>query len=495
MPSLRQLSLLLGALFPLGSLAAPFNFKNLTVPSTTIHGRYIVTLKHGLTARDLDSHVSWVNQVHKRSLDEKNGTAAGVHKTFDHIHVYVGEFDDDTVEQIKSRMDVEAVEEDQLWTVSDIAVPDPIDPTRNPIYDAVLKDLKDNGKRDDDPVMHPTGAEEVESDPIKPASNPLYNDILQARAHLHAHGTKSAETRSQDATEESLMDTMGTPQSPASEPSAPWGLARISHRARGANSYVYDPSAGRGTYAYVVDTGLNTNHSDFGGRARFGYNAVAGSADADVQGHGTHATGIVGGGAYGVAKAAQLVAVKVFDRGGSLTSVILDGYNWAVADIGRKNRVGRAVINMSLGGGTSAAFDSAVRAAYAAGVVTVVAAGNQARDVGSESPASAPAAVTVGAVDGDDKQASYSNFGKAVDIYAPGSNILSTWIGSASATATMSGTSMACPHVSGLVLYLMAKEGLTDPGAIVARVKALGQTNVISGVGPGSPDLLAYNGS
>ncbi|OIW23830.1 subtilase [Coniochaeta ligniaria NRRL 30616] len=421
MPSLRQLSLLLGVILPLGSLAAPvvnhtesglpgrspifLNHTESGVPSPTVIGKYIVTLKQGLTSRDLESHVTWVNRVHRRSLKGNNNStsAAGVHKTFENLHVYVGEFDNHTIEQIRSRVDVEAVEEDQLWTPYQVATP---------------------------------------------------------------------------------------PQS-----AAPWGLARISHRTRGAHDYLYDANPGQDSYAYVVDTGLNTGHVDFGGRAQFGYNAVSGAADADVQGHGTHATGIIGSRTYGVAKSANLVAVKVFDQRGSLTSVILDGYNWAVSDIRGKGRVGKAVINMSLGGGTSTAFNNAVQAAYQAGVVTVVAAGNQARDVGADSPASAANAITVGAVDSSDQQASYSNFGRSVDIYAPGSSILSTWIGSSTATNTMSGTSMACPHVSGLVLYLMAKEGLTDPAAIVARVKGIGSANVISGVGPGSPNLLAYNGS
>ncbi|KAB5549479.1 extracellular alkaline serine protease [Coniochaeta sp. 2T2.1] len=410
MPSLRQISLLLGALLPAGSLAAPFlNQQDAAVAPPLVKGKYIVTLKHGITSRDLESHVAWVNQVHKRSLEENkhdnssDSTSPGVHKTFENIHVYIGEFDDDTVEQIKSRPDVEAVEEDQVW--------------------------------------HP------------------YDDAL------------------------------------ASQPNAPWGLARLSHRNRGSTDYVYDSSAGRGTYAYVIDTGLNVGHSDFGGRASLGYNVVSGTANVDVQGHGTHTTGIIGGKKYGVAKSASLVGVKVFHEGGSLTSVILDGYNWAVSDIKSKGRVGKAVINMSLGGGQSKAFNNAVEAAYQAGIVTVVAAGNQGRDVGSDSPASAASAITVGAVDNNDRQAAYSNYGRALDIYAPGSGIPSAWIGSNSGTGTMSGTSMACPHVSGLVLYLMAKEGLSSPGAIAARIKGLGRQGVIQGLGSGSPNLLAYNGA
>ncbi|KAB5578875.1 extracellular alkaline serine protease [Coniochaeta sp. 2T2.1] len=410
MPSLRQISLLLGALLPVGSLAAPvLNQQDAAVAPPSVKGKYIVTLKHGITSRDLESHVGWVNQVHKRSLEENkhgnstNSTSSGVLKTFENIHVYIGEFDDDTIEQIKSRPDVEAVEEDQVW--------------------------------------HP------------------YDDAI------------------------------------ASQSNAPWGLVRLSHRNRGATDYVYDSSAGRGTYAYVIDTGLNVGHSDFGGRASLGYNAVSGTANVDVQGHGTHTTGIIGGKRYGVAKSASLVGVKVFHEGGSLTSVILDGYNWAVSDIKSKGRVGKAVINMSLGGGTSKAFNNAVEAAYQAGIVTVVAAGNQGRDVGSDSPASAASAITVGAVDNNDRQAPYSNYGRAVDIYAPGSGIPSAWIGSNSGTGTMSGTSMACPHVSGLVLYLMAKEGLSNPGAIAARIKGLGSQGVVTGLGSGSPNLLAYNGA
>lgn len=458
MYSLRALALFLGVLLSLGALtiAAPFSnhtsLGNPALSGTTVRGKYIVTLKHGLTARDLESHVGWVNRVHKRSMDgHKNSSAiaGGVHKTFDNLNAYVGEFDNKTLEQIKSRPDVQAVEEDQLWTVSQVVT-------------SKLPNV---------------------TDPLNLTANPIYREFL----------AKSPQKARRNA--EQSGPTTVRPMGMTNETSAPWGLARISHRNQGAIDYRYEAPAGSGTYAYVVDTGLNTGHVDFGGRAQFGYNAVANTTDADVQGHGTHTAGIVGSRTYGVAKSATLVAVKVFDHGGSLTSVILDGYNWAVSDIQAKNRTGRAVINMSLGGGTSAAFNSAVEAAYRAGVVTVVAAGNQGRDVGEDSPASAPHAVTVAAVDGGDRQASYSNYGKAVDIYAPGSDILSTWIGSANATMVMSGTSMACPHVSGLVLYLMGKEALSEPADIVSRIKGLGSSDVIGDVGPGSPNLLAFNGS
>lgn len=497
MLSLGRLSLLLAILLSLGAVttAAPvsdhFSYKNATVPDTPVRGRYIVTLKQGLTARDLESHVGWVNQVHKRSLEgSKNGsaTAAGVHKTFDHINVYVGEFDDDTVEQIRSRRDVQAVEEDRIWTPS-LQVTgtqnfnltnNPLNITDNPIYREFLAKSppRPRARRDNFNLTN---------DPLNITDNPIYREFL-AKSPPRSRARRTAGYSG---------PSTGWPMAMTNETNAPWGLARISHRRRGARDYRYDAPGGNGTYAYMVDTGLNTAHRDFGGRVVFGYNAVANSSDADVQGHGTHTAGIVGGATYGVAKAAALVAVKVFDRGGSPTSVILDGYNWAVSDIRAKGRAGRAVINLSLGGcGASAAFDAAVEAAYRAGVVTVAAAGNQARDVGPSSPArDAFAVVTVAAADAADRQAPYSNFGPAVDVYAPGTDIPSAWIGSDTATNVMSGTSMACPHVTGLVLYLMAKEGLAQPAALAARVKDLATADVLTGVGPGSPNLLAFNGS
>lgn len=389
-----------------------------------VTGKYIVTLKQGLSSRDLDSHVGWVNEFHARSLNKRS--TAGVDKTFrtDHFNGYAGEFDNDTLEQIRSNPDVKAVEEDQFWTLDDIS--------------------------------HPESPDDL--------------DTLAGQSYAK-------------------------PASLNTQFNAPWGLARLAHKSPGATDYVYDGSPGQGTYAYLIDTGLYTDNSEFEGRATLGYNAVAGTADTDMQGHGTHTAGTIGGKTFGVAKSAHLIGVKVFDKGGGLTSLILDGFNWAVSDIKNKGRVGKAVINMSLGGGHSDAFNAAVQAAYDAGIVTVVAAGNQGKDVGDDSPASAPAAVTVGAVDKTDAQPSYSNYGKSVDIYAPGSNILSAGIGSPTATKIMSGTSMATPHVAGLVLYLMAKEGLTSPDDIVAKLKHLAIEGVVNSLGSGSPNMLAYNGA
>lgn len=272
----------------------------------------------------------------------------------------------------------------------------------------------------------------------------------------------------------------------------PWGLGTMSHRSPGSTDYVYDTSAGSGTFAYIVDSGVQVSHSQFGGRATFGYSVVSGTTD--VVGHGTHCAGTVAGSTYGVAKQANIVAVKVFAGRDGTTSDVLDGFNWAVNDITSKNRQTKAVISMSLGGGVSQAFNRAVDAATASGVLSVVAAGNEAQDAANFSPASAASALTVGSIDSEWRQSIFSNFGSVLDVYAPGTDILSAWIGSDTATNTISGTSMATPHVAGLALYLMAYEGLTTPTAVVARIKALATTGKITSISRGSPNLIAFNG-
>ncbi|KAH9996192.1 peptidase S8/S53 domain-containing protein [Xylariaceae sp. FL0662B] len=273
-----------------------------------------------------------------------------------------------------------------------------------------------------------------------------------------------------------------------------WGLGTVSHRASGSTSYIYDSSAGQGTYAYIVDTGILATHSQFGGRASLGYNAVGGST-ADAVGHGTHVAGTIGGSTYGVSKQATIIAVKVFQGTSSTTSLILDGFNWAVNDITSKGRESRSAVSMSLGGGFSSAFNNAVNSAYSAGVLSVVAAGNDATNAANTSPASAANALTVGAIDSSWRIATYSNYGSVLDIFAPGTSVLSAWIGSNSATNTISGTSMATPHVTGLALYLQAYEGLSTPAAVIARIKALATAGSISGVPSGTVNSILYNGN
>lgn len=279
----------------------------------------------------------------------------------------------------------------------------------------------------------------------------------------------------------------------------PHGLATISHRNPGSTSYIYDDSAGEGTYAYVVDSGINTGHVEFEGRATRGYNA-AGGDDVDTLGHGTHVAGTIGSRAYGVAKKASLISVKVFAGRTADTSVILDGYQWAVRDIVNRGRQSRSVINMSLGGPVSSAFDRAVESAFQQGVLSVVAAGNDNIDSSNVSPARAPNAITVAAVNASWRRwywNSYqaSNYGRPVDIHAPGEDVLSTWIGSSTATNTITGTSMACPHVAGLALYLAALEDLSTPAEITARIKELGTKGKVVGNVAGTVNLLSYNGN
>ncbi|KAI5917238.1 peptidase S8/S53 domain-containing protein [Camillea tinctor] len=275
---------------------------------------------------------------------------------------------------------------------------------------------------------------------------------------------------------------------------ATWGLGTVSHRTSGSTSYIYDTTAGSGTYAYIIDTGILATHSQFGGRASLGYNAVGGGS-ADTQGHGTHVAGTIGGSTYGVAKNANIVAVKVFQGSSSTTAIILDGYNWAVNDVRTNGRQSRSVLSLSLGGGFSSAFNNAVNSAYSAGVLSVIAAGNEAQDAANVSPASAANAITVGAIDSSWRVASYSNYGSVLDIHAPGSAVLSAWIGSNSATNTISGTSMATPHVTGLALYLISLEGLSTPAAVTSRIKALATSGRLTGVRSGTINSVLYNGN
>lgn len=276
---------------------------------------------------------------------------------------------------------------------------------------------------------------------------------------------------------------------------APWGLGSISHRAPSSTDYVYDDSAGAGTYAYIIDTGLYTEHVEFGGRGVLGYNAYPNSKFVDQIGHGTHVAGTIGSRAYGVAKKATMVAVKVFDFGSSSTSIVLDGFNWAVRNITGEGRAAKSVISMSLGGPKSEAFNAAVEAAFASNIVTVVAAGNENQDAANVSPASAPSAITVGATDVTNTRASFSNYGRFIDVFAPGVNVYSCWISDPESATWLDGTSMATPHVSGLVLYLKALEGLTDAKATIDRVVSLATSDVVRNPGRNSVNLLAYNGN
>ncbi|QBZ55847.1 hypothetical protein PoMZ_00751 [Pyricularia oryzae] len=276
---------------------------------------------------------------------------------------------------------------------------------------------------------------------------------------------------------------------------APWGLARISSTARGGTTYRYDDSAGVGTCSYIIDTGLYAAHSDFGGRASQVANFVD-SSNTDGNGHGTHVAGTIGGTKYGVAKRTTLLGVKVLNASGSGTnSGVISGMNFVVTDARTRSCPNGVVVNMSLGGSTSTAVNNAARAITSAGHFLAVAAGNSNANAASFSPASEPSACTVGATTSTDAKASYSNYGALVDVFAPGSGILSAWIGGTTASRTIDGTSMASPHIAGLGAYLLALRGPQTPAALCSYIATNANRGVITGLPSGTVNALAYNGA
>ncbi|GAA3507329.1 hypothetical protein GCM10019017_04590 [Streptomyces showdoensis] len=251
----------------------------------------------------------------------------------------------------------------------------------------------------------------------------------------------------------------------ATQTNAPWGLDRIDQAALPlSGTYTYPDSAGGGVTAYVIDTGVRISHSEIAGRAVNGYDAVEGDAVAqDGNGHGTHVATTIAGKTYGVAKAARIVAVRVLDNNGSGTTAgVIAGIDWVTAN----HAAGApAVANLSLGGGASTALDNAVKTSIADGVTYAVAAGNSGTNASSTSPARVAAALTVGATDSSDAKPSWSNYGSVLDLFAPGVSITAGWNTGDTATNTISGTSMATPHVAGAAGRLPRRPHLRHPGA------------------------------
>jgi subtilisin family serine protease len=268
-----------------------------------------------------------------------------------------------------------------------------------------------------------------------------------------------------------------------------WGLDRIDqHNLPLDNSYTF-PTTASNVHAYIIDTGIRFTHTTFGGRAISGRDTVDNDNDAtDCHGHGTHVAGTVGGAEYGVAKGVTLVGVRVLDCFGSGTVAgVVAGVDWVTA-----NAIKPAVANMSLGGLADATLDNAVAGSINSGVTYAIAAGNNNADACNFSPARVPAAITVGATDINDNRASFSNFGTCVDIFAPGVNITSSWLTNDTATNTISGTSMATPHVTGVAaLILSANPGFT-PQQVRDRMVADATTAVVVNPGTGSPNRLLF---
>jgi subtilisin family serine protease len=274
----------------------------------------------------------------------------------------------------------------------------------------------------------------------------------------------------------------------ATQSSATWGLDRIDQLILPLNSaYVYN-STGSGVTAYIVDTGIRATHTEFGNRVSGGFTAISDKrGTSDCNGHGTHVAGTVGGAKYGVAKSVSLVPVRVLNCQGSGTwSGVISGLDWIVA-----NKAPKSVANMSLGGGANTTVDNAVVNVLNAGVMVVVAAGNSTADACGSSPARVPAALTVGATTSTDLRASYSNFGTCLDLFAPGSSITSAWHSSNTAINTISGTSMAAPHVAGVVaLWLQGQTAGQLASTVASEITGKANKGRVIDARVGSPNLL-----
>ena len=273
--------------------------------------------------------------------------------------------------------------------------------------------------------------------------------------------------------------------------SAPWGLDRIDQQALPLST-TYDDGdlQGANTKSYVVDSGIDPSNTDFEGRVATGYDAVQdGLGSGDCNGHGTHVAGTIGSKTFGVAKKTTLIPVRVLDCAGSgLYSSVIAGLNWIA---GNYIPGEPAVVNMSLGGPASSTLDEAVNNLISKGLSVVVAAGNDNLNACDYSPARTPDAITVGATNTDDSRASYSNFGSCLDIFAPGTSIPSTWLG-VNYYAILSGTSMAAPHVAGVIVRFLAQyRGLT-PAQVTKSIKTSSTKNLVTSGGTGSPNRLVY---
>ncbi len=277
----------------------------------------------------------------------------------------------------------------------------------------------------------------------------------------------------------------------ATQSNPTWGLDRVDQRNLPlSSSYTYN-ATGSGVTAYIIDTGILSSHSDFGGRVGSGYTAISdGRGTTDCNGHGTHVSGTVGGATYGVAKSVTLKPVRVLDCSGSGTdSGVIAGIDWVTG-----NKSGPAVANMSLGGGVSSALDTAVQNSINAGVTYAVAAGNDnGANACNGSPSRVGPALTVGSTTSTDARSSFSNIGSCLDLFAPGSSITSDWYTSSTATNTISGTSMATPHVTGVAALYLQGNPSASPATVSGAIVNGATSGVVTNAGTGSPNKLLYS--
>ena len=315
--------------------------------------------------------------------------------------------------------------------------------------------------------------------------------------HVYKHAINGFSVEMSEADAEAMaqdyrvlfVEEDGVVTTDATQANPPWGLDRIDQRNRPLSAtYTYNWT-GSGVRVYVIDTGILTSHTQFGGRASNVYDVNGGNGQ-DCNGHGTHVAGTVGGSTYGVAKSAMLRGVKVFQCSNSTsTSNIIAGVNWVTA-----NRVLPAVANMSVGGPASSSMDTAVNNLINSGVTVAVAAGNSSgANACNYSPARVANAITVGSTTSTDARSSFSNIGTCLDLFAPGSSILSAWYTSTTATATLNGTSMASPHVAGVAALYKQANPSASPTTIRNAIVNNATTGVVTNAGTGSPNRLLYS--
>jgi len=289
-----------------------------------------------------------------------------------------------------------------------------------------------------------------------------------------------------------FVEEDGVVQMVATQTGATWGLDRIDQRDLPLNGNYNFNATGAGVKAYIVDTGIRATHTQIAGRVISGFTAINdGLGTNDGNGHGTHVSGTVGGSTFGVAKNVTLVAVRVLDSSGNGTnSGVIAGVDFVTSD----HQAGQpAVANMSLGGGASSALDTAVANAVSDGVTFAVAAGNENQNACNVSPARTASAITVGSTTMTDARSSFSNFGTCVDIFAPGSSITSSWNTSDTATNTISGTSMATPHVAGVAALFLETNPTASPATVTAAIVNNSTPNKVTNAGTGSPNRLLFS--